>query len=42
MKEKKDFLNSLDIEVTGHYLWRQFWKNQNFGFYGPKGTGLNL
>ena len=41
-KKKKDFLNILDIEVTGQYLWRQFRKNQNFGFYGPKDIGLNL
>ena len=29
-KRKKDFPNSLDIEVTGPDLWRQFLKNQNF------------
>ena len=41
-KKKKDFHNPLDIEVTGPDLWRQFCKNQNFLFYVPKGTGLDL
>ena len=35
MKKKKDLPNPLDIEVAGPDLWRQFWKNQNFCFYGP-------
>ena len=41
-KKKKRFPNPLDIEVTGLELWRQFWKNENFCLYGPKGTGLDL
>ena len=41
-KKKKHFPNSLVIEVTGPDLRRQFRKNQNLGFYGPKGTGLDL
>ena len=41
-KNKKDLVNPLDIEVTGPDLWWQFRKNQNFCFYVPKGTGLNL
>ena len=41
-KKKKDFSNPLDIEVTGLKLWCQFQKNQNFCFFGPKGTGPDL
>ena len=41
-KKKKDFSKPLDIEVTGQDLWRQFQKNKNFCFYGPKGTGPDL
>ena len=41
-KKKKDLSNPLDIDVTGPGLWRQFWKIQNFGFYGTKGTGPDL
>ena len=41
-KKKKDFTNTLDIEVTGQDLWHQFRKNQNFCFYGSKGTGPDL
>ena len=40
--EKKEFSNPIDIEVTGLDLWRQFWKKQNFCFYGPKGSGPDL
>ena len=39
---EKNFLNPLDIEFTCSDLWRQFQKNQNFCFYGPKGTGVDL
>ena len=35
-KKQKDFPNPLDIEATGPDLWRQFLKNLNFWFYGPK------
>ena len=41
-KKKKGFPNPLNFEVTGPDLWRQFWKNQNFCFYGLKGTGPDL
>ena len=41
-EKEKDFLIPHDIEVTGPDLWRHFWKNQNFCFNGPKGTGPNL
>ena len=40
--KKKRFSNPLDIEVTSPYLWRQFRKNQNFCFYGSKGTFPDL
>ena len=41
-KKKKDFPNSLDIDVTVPDLWRQFRKNQYFCFCGPKGTCPDL
>ena len=37
-KKKRIYRILLDIEVRGPDLWRQFQKNQNFRFYGPKGT----
>ena len=39
---KKKFTNPFDIDVTSPQLWHQFWKNQKFWFFGPKGTGPDL
>ena len=41
-EKKKKFPNPLDNEVTCPYLWHQFRKNQNYCFYGAKGTGQDL
>ena len=41
-KKKKMISYELDIEVTGPELWCQFWKNENFCFYAPKGKGPDL